>query len=213
MIHETWKNIKQHQDYKLRRLYLGKVLKYREIVGVYQMRCDFRTIETPLCSIQRVWERVWREKNESWLDFFFVSMLASATLRSLNLTYCIIINDTNQKSHFKNQRYNIKARRWSDTLTTNLQLLLFTFFAFVIKRVLIQFFLCDIAGFTNGRKVQKTISDTEGTGNCIIDQGMETIGQCRQGYHPIFQNLHCVSHFFLFKLFSIMIEAVHKRCR
>ena len=167
------------------------------------MRCDFRTIETPLCSIQRVWERVWREKNESCLDhFFFASILASATLQSLNLTNTVfIINDTKQKSHFKNQRYNIKARRWSDTLTTNLQLLLFTFFAFVIKRALIQFFLCDIAGFTNGRKVQKTISDTEGTGNCIIDQGMETIGQCRQGYYPIFQNLHCVSHFFYLSYF------------
>ena len=166
------------------------------------MRCDFRTIETPLCSIQRVWERVWREKNESWLDFFLFPcwpLLHSDLSIWLTVSYCIIIiNDTKQKSHFKNQRYNIKARRWSDTLTTNLQLLLFTFFAFVIKRALIQFFLCDIAGFTNGRKVQKTISDTEGTGNCIIDQGMETIGQCRQGYHPIFQNLHCVSHFFFY---------------
>ena len=98
------------------------------------MRCDFRTIETPLCSIQRVWERVWREKNESWLDFFLFPcwpLLHSDLSIWLTVSYCIIIiNDTKQKSHFKNQRYNIKARRWSDTLTTNLQLLLFTFFRF-----------------------------------------------------------------------------------
>ena len=78
--------------------------------------------------------------------------------------------------------------------------ILFTFFRFCHQTATNSvFFLCDIAGFTNGRKVQKTISDTEGTRNCVIDQGMETIGQCRQGYHPIFQNLHCVSHFFLFR--------------
>ena len=197
MIHETWKNIKQHQDYKLRRLYLERITKYREIVGVYQMRCDFRTIETPLCSIQRVWERVWREKNESWLDFFLFPCwpLLHSDL-SIWLTVLLLMTQNRNltlKTNATTLKHGDEVTLWQQIY--NYYYLLF--FAFVIKRALIQFFLCDIAGFTNGRKVQKTISDTEGTGNCIIDQGMETIGQCRQGYHPIFQNLHCVSHFFI----------------
>ena len=137
------------------------------------MRCDFRTIETPLCSIQRVWERVWREKMRAdWIVFLFPCW--PLLLSDLSIWLTVLLMTQNRNLTFKTNRYNIKARRWSDTLTTNL--LLFPFFAFVVKRELIQFFLCDVAGFTNGRKVQKTISDPEGTRNCLIDQGMETIG-------------------------------------
>ena len=138
----------------------------------------------------------------NWNFFLFPCWPLLHSDLSIWLTVLLLMTQ-NRNLTYKNQRYIIKARRWSDTLTTNLQLLYYylLFFTFVIKRALIQFFLCDIAGFTNGRKVQKTISDTEGTGNCIIDQGMETIGQCRQGYHPIFQNLHRVSHFFYLSYF------------